>query len=105
MLGGATPPAGFDVLLNLTGPALTNALNQVSGQAPSGATQGATQMMNGFLSLTLNPYGGAPDSNAGAIGYARAVGAPELLPQEAADAYAAIMPVKAAAPSTFGSRW
>ena len=52
-------------------------------------------MMNEFLSLTLNPYGGAPGGNPGALGYARAVGAPETLPKEAADAYAAAMPVKA----------
>lgn len=105
--GGATPPAAFDALLNATGSQLTSALMQVSGPAPTGATTSATQLMNGFLSLTLNPYGGAPQGNPGAFGYARAMGASESapLPKEAADAFAAIMPVKAAPITPFEQRW
>jgi outer membrane autotransporter protein len=95
VLAGTTVPAGFDAILSLTGPALTNALSQLSGPAPTGASLSAVQMMNAFLSLTLNPYGGAPGGNPGALGYARAMGASETLPQEVADAYAAAMPVKA----------
>ena len=66
-------------------------------------------MMNAFLSLTLNPYGGSPTGNPGALGYARAFGANEAaLPKEAADAYAADMPVKAAPPASIavpGGAW
>ena len=102
--GGALPP-GFLTLYGLTGSNLVNGLSQVSGQTPGGASLAAMQMMNSFLSLTLNPYGGAPNGNAGAIGYARAVGAAETLPQDVADAYAAIMPVKAAPAASFASRW
>jgi autotransporter-associated beta strand protein len=104
---GGTLPPDFVALFGLTGPSLVNALNQVSGQGSSGASPAAVQMMNGFLSLMLNPYGGAPDNNPGALGYARAFGAADRspLPQDAADAYAAIMPVKAAPASSFGQRW
>jgi uncharacterized protein with beta-barrel porin domain len=43
-------------LLGLTGNALTNALDQVSGQPATGAAQAGTQAMNAFLGLTLNPF-------------------------------------------------
>ncbi len=88
-------------MFGLTGPALGNALTQLSGEVATGAALSATQMMNAFLSLTLNPYGGSPTGNAGALGYARAFGANEAtaMPKEAADAYAANMPAKAAPPA------
>ena len=84
-------------------------LTQLSGEAATGAALSATQMMNAFLSLTLNPYGGSPTGNPGALGYARAFGANEAaLPKAAADAYAADMPVKAAPPASIavpGGAW
>ena len=99
-MGGTLPP-GFVSVFGLTGPALGNALTQLSGEVATGAALSATQMMNAFLSLTLNPYGGSPTGNAGALGYARAFGANEAtaMPKEAADAYAANMPAKAAPPA------
>ncbi len=104
--GGTLPPA-FVTLFGLTGQSLVNALAQVSGQAPTGAPTAATQMMNGFLSLMLNPYGGAPNNNPGAVGYARAFGAADRapLPKEAADAFAAIMPGQAPPQTMFAQRW
>ncbi len=39
---GATPPAGFDVLLNMSGTQLSNALGQASGQP--GASTGAGRL-------------------------------------------------------------
>jgi T5SS/PEP-CTERM-associated repeat protein len=98
--GGTLPPA-FGSLYFLTGGTLANALTQLSGEVATGAALSATQMMNLFLSLTLNPYGGSPTGNPGALGYARAFGANEAnaMPKQAADAYAANMPVKAAPPA------
>ena len=37
VLGGATPPAAFDVLLNLDGAPLKTALTQISGETAVGA--------------------------------------------------------------------
>ncbi len=74
--GGTLPPA-FGSLYSLTGGTLASALTQLSGEVATGAALSATQMMNVFLSLTLNPYGGSPTGNPGALGYARAFGANE----------------------------
>ncbi|HZO44882.1 MAG TPA: autotransporter domain-containing protein [Xanthobacteraceae bacterium] len=102
---GATPPAAFDVLLNMTGAQLGNALNQVSGQPATGGATSGMQMMNSFLTLLLNPFGGAPDSNPGTLGFARGFGAGEqpLSPQAAA-AYAAVTPRDAGA-NLLDRRW
>ena len=96
---------------NLLAATSTNALSQLSGQVTTGAVLSATQVMNAFLSLTLNPYSGAPGGNPGMLGYARAF-APEQqanpLLRQAADAYAADMPVKAAPPASIavaGGAW
>ncbi|MBI3433990.1 MAG: autotransporter domain-containing protein [Proteobacteria bacterium] len=102
--GGSTPPMGFDALLNLSGPALINALGQVSGQTPTGGVLGALQMMNGFLSLTLNPFVCEPNRHPGNLGCARALGGANVLSREAADAYAAVMPVKAPL-AIYDKRW
>ena len=83
-------PAAFNTLLGLSGAALNNALDQVSGQPAAGMTAGATQTTNSFLGLVLNPFAGAPGGNGGAIGYAREFGAG--VSPEAAAAYAAVTP-------------
>jgi outer membrane autotransporter protein len=101
---GATPPAGFDALLNMVGAKLTNALSQISGQPATGGASAGSQMMNSFLTLLLNPFGGAPGSNPGTLGYARSFGAGDKpLSPEVANAYAAVTP-KDALVST-GQRW
>ena len=41
VLGGATPPAGFNALFNLYGSRLTNALTQISGETATGSQQSA----------------------------------------------------------------
>ena len=90
--GGALPSA-FLALYGLNGSALSSALSQASGEVGATSALPGTQMMNAFLSQMLNPYSGAPGSNPGSIGYARAFGAGDNpLPAEAADAYAAVMP-------------
>ena len=48
-------PPGFVTLYRTDGQPLVNALDQISGQAPTGAVMPAGQMMTGFLSLMLNP--------------------------------------------------
>jgi outer membrane autotransporter protein len=104
--GGATSNDSFNTLLSFTGTQLTNALTQLEGTTPGGATIAATQMMNGLLSLMLHPSGGPPQQtqggSGGPIGYAAEGG----FPREVAEAYAAVMPVKAPeAQISFAQRW
>ena len=87
---GATPPAAFDVLLNMSGSQLTNALNQVSGQSATGGATSGTQMMNSFLTLLLNPNGGSVGGST--FGGARSFASEPALSPEAAAAYAAVTP-------------
>lgn len=112
VLNGATPPAGFDTLLNLSGTALTNALSQVSGEGGHGSTQttaymAANQFINTLLDLSGGTGGGgfggasgyAAEEDSDALAYARKrkATAPER------DAYAAVTPRDARA--NFDARW
>lgn len=89
---GMTIPDPFFAVFALTGNNLVNALNQLSGEPATGATQSNIQIMNAFLSLVLNPFGGAPGGNPGTLNYAREFGAAGNVPPEAAAAYAAVTP-------------
>jgi T5SS/PEP-CTERM-associated repeat protein len=53
--GGALPPA-FVPLFNLTGNNLTTALDQLSGEAATGAQKVAFQLTDQFLNLMLDPF-------------------------------------------------
>jgi autotransporter-associated beta strand protein len=53
--GGALPPA-FVSLFNLTRSNLTNALDQLSGEAATGAQKVAFQLTDQFLNLMLDPF-------------------------------------------------
>jgi hypothetical protein len=53
--GGALPPA-FVSLFNLTGSNLTNALDQLSGEAATSAQKVAFQLTDQFLDLMLDPF-------------------------------------------------
>ncbi|MFD2181302.1 autotransporter domain-containing protein [Rhodoplanes azumiensis] len=53
--GGALPP-GFVSVVGLTGQPLAGALTQLSGEAATGAPQGAFQMMTAFLGLMTDPF-------------------------------------------------
>lgn len=53
--GGALPP-GFVSLLGLSGANLANALTLLSGEASTGAQQGAFQLGGQFLNLMLDPW-------------------------------------------------
>jgi T5SS/PEP-CTERM-associated repeat protein len=106
---GVNIPDPFFNIFALTGNDLVKALSQLSGEPAAGANQSSIQLMNSFLSLLLNPYGGAPNDNPGAIGFAREFGAaagnisPQISPQAAA-AYAAVTP-KDKRPESFAARW
>ncbi|WP_407174574.1 autotransporter domain-containing protein [Bradyrhizobium sp. STM 3562] len=53
--GGTLPPA-FGALFGLTGGNLTHALDQVSGEAATGAQQAAFQLGDQFLNVMLDPF-------------------------------------------------
>src|SRR5262249_9818698 len=103
---GGTLPPGFLGLLGLTGPNLANALTLLSGEAATGAQQGAFQLISGFLSLMLDPFvagrGGATFGPASAFAPER-----EPLPDDIALAYAKVLkaPASKAPLATFEQRW
>ena len=88
--GGGTLPPNFGTLFGLTGSSLANALSQISGEAATGAQQGAFQLTNQFIGAMLDPfvYGSGPLGGAGALGFAREDG---TLPDEVARAYAKVV--------------
>src|SRR6266446_5183983 len=100
--GGALP-ANFLPIFNLTGANLGNALTLLSGEAATGAQQGAFQLTNQFLGIMLDPFvdGRSGAGGGGAIGFAPAR---EELPEDIALAYAKILkePPK---PPSFEQRW
>src|SRR6516225_4392019 len=65
--GGALPGA-FANLFGLTGVNLGNALTLLSGEAATGAQQGAFQLTNQFLGVMLDPFVDGRNSIAGAGG-------------------------------------
>ncbi len=106
MLGGADLPASFQTLFGYGNAQLGSGLVQLAGQHANAAWLGSMQMMNAFLSMMLNPQGGAPGGNPGALGFARGFGPGEQVPPEAAAAYAAVTPKDKRAPAqNFGQRW
>jgi uncharacterized protein with beta-barrel porin domain len=103
---GGVLPANFSGLFGLTGGNLANALTLLSGEAATGAQQGAFQLTSQFLSLMLDPFvdgrGGFGGAGGGAIGFA-----PErpALPDEIALAYASVMKAPAYKAPPFEQRW
>jgi autotransporter-associated beta strand protein len=106
--GGGTVPANFTNVFGLTGSNLTNALTQLSGEAATGAQQGAFQLMTQFLGVMLDPFVDGRSGVAGAGG--PAIGfAPDRpdLPPEIALAYSKVMktPLYKAPPAVYEPRW
>jgi outer membrane autotransporter protein len=104
---GGSLPASVGGLFNLTGDALADALARTSGEAATGAQQGAFQLGNQFLGMMLDPFAGERGGSGGsALGFA-----PEraALPEEIAQAYARLTkaPVNKAPDSApaFEQRW
>jgi uncharacterized protein with beta-barrel porin domain len=99
---GGTLPPNFLAIFGLTGANLANALTLLSGEAATGAQQGAFQLTNQFLGIMLDPFvDGRSNATSGAIGFAPAR---EELPEDIALAYAKILkePPK---PPSFEQRW
>ncbi|NVO14456.1 MAG: autotransporter domain-containing protein [Rhodoplanes sp.] len=102
---GATPPAGFDVLLNMSGPQLGRALNQISGQPGAAGTQASFTAMQQFITL-LDPFAANPGSERGVSAFTEEE---DALPYAAGDkrnakvreAYAAVTPRD----RSFDGRW
>ncbi len=104
--GNGSSTAGFSTLYGLTGAALANAMQQLSGETNAGGgVQGSTQLTNSFLSLLLNGFVGNRATGGGfgpAIGYAQE----PRLSAEASNAYAALNRASGApAQDSFNSRW
>lgn len=94
-------------MFGLTGANLANALSLLSGEASTGAQQGAFQLGNQFLGIMLDPF---LDGRGGVgIGGPATGFAPEraALPEDIALAYAKVMkaPASNAMPVTFEQRW
>jgi autotransporter-associated beta strand protein len=104
--GGTLPPS-FLALFGLTGGNLGNALTLLSGEAATGAQQGAFQLMSQFLGIMLDPFvagrGGVGGAMGGAIPFAPER---EVLPDDIALAYAKVMkaPLYKALP-IYEQRW
>lgn len=104
VLGGATPPAAFDVLLNLDGTPLKNALTQISGETATGAQQSTFNAVTMFMGAMTDPFiDGRNDIGASvqAVSSYAADGAARRA-AVARDAFAAIAP---AGPTNFEQRW
>jgi len=102
---GGTLPGAFANIFGLTGVNLGNALTLLSGEAATGAQQGAFQLTNQFLGIMLDPFVDGRNSIAGAGGPTLGF-APEReeLPEDIALAYAKLLkaPPK---PASFDERW
>jgi uncharacterized protein with beta-barrel porin domain len=101
-----TPPAGFQNLTSLSGTSLLQALDQLTGEAATGAQTSAFQLGDEFLNLMLNPFvngrGYAPGPGGGnALGFAPQE---QILPADVALAYASILGKAELRPS-FEQRW
>lgn len=105
--GGATPPAGFDALLNMGQPQLNHGLSQVSGQPGAAGTQASFNATQQFIGM-LDPFGGGGTdgerggtaSDGGTLGYA------STAPNDAGlrEAYAAVTPREASG-EVIDRRW
>ena len=103
--GGALPPA-FVSLYGLTGGNLTNALDQLSGEAATGAQKVGFQLTDQFLNLMLDPFvdgrSGIGGADHPALGFAPER---EALPPELALAYASVLKAPPAPALVYEPRW
>lgn len=104
--GGATPPAGFDALLNMGGAQLNHGLSQVSGQPGAAGTQAAFSATQQFVNI-LDPLSGGSDGERGAAGNdGGTLGYASTGPSDARvrEAYAAVTPREASG-DAIDRRW
>ena len=103
--GGALPPA-FVPLFSLTGNNLTTALDQLSGEAATGAQKVAFHLTDQFLNLMLDPFvdgrSGVGGADHPALGFA-----PERdnIPSDIALAYASVFKAPPKAVPSYEPRW
>lgn len=103
---GGTLAPGFGSLFNLSGANLGNSLAALSGEASTGAQQGAFQLTHQFLTFLIDPLvngrSGADDAAGGALGFA-----PQrvTLPDEIALAYAKALKAPVGHAPTSEHRW
>lgn len=103
--GGATPPAGFDALLNMGGAQLDRGLNQVSGQPGAAGTQAAFSATQQFVNM-LDPGGGSDGERGSTAGDGGMLGYASTAPNDARvrEAYAAVTPREATG-DVINRRW
>jgi uncharacterized protein with beta-barrel porin domain len=90
--GGAIPPAGLGNLFGLPAQTLQNDLNQLTGEAGTGAQESGFQMMNSFLSLLFDPFAGGGNGGGGpAMGFAPEHAQAQALPPDIALAYDSVL--------------
>jgi len=103
--GGALPPA-FVALYGLTGSNLTRALDQLSGEAATGAQKVGFQLTDQFLNLMLDPFvdgrSGVGGADHPALGFAPER---ETMPPDIARAYASVFKAPAAPAPVYEPRW
>jgi outer membrane autotransporter protein len=101
--GGALPPS-FAPVFGLTGGNLGTALSQLSGEAATGAQQGAFQLGGQFLGIMLDPFvdGRGAGSSGPALGFA-----PEqpALPDALALAFADVLKAPVTKAPAYATRW
>jgi len=104
--GGALPP-NFVPVYGLTGANLADALTRLSGEAATGAAQGAFLLMDQFLELMLDPFvdgrGGGNFQAGGGAAYGFAPEQQASFPPDVALAYDAVL--KAPPAAAFDRRW
>jgi len=103
--GGALRPA-FLPLFDLTGSNLTRALDQLSGEAATGAQKVGFQLTDQFLNLMLDPFvdgrSGVGGADHPALGFAPER---ETMPPDIARAYASVFKAPAAPAPVYEPRW
>lgn len=100
---GATPPVGFDTLLNMSGAQLNRALSEVSGQPGAATTQATFNAMQQFLDM-LDPVGGSMDSERGMSGSTLGYANTAQDDARVREAYAAVTPREASG-DVIDRRW
>ncbi|WP_424631033.1 autotransporter domain-containing protein [Bradyrhizobium sp. SYSU BS000235] len=99
--GGMLPPS-FSNFFSLSGSRLGDALSQASGEAATGAQQGAFQLMNRFFGVMLDPtVGGTGQAGGPALGFA----AERDMSPDVARAYASVFKSAIKEPQSFEPRW
>jgi len=103
--GGTLPPA-FVSLYGLSGSSLITALDQLSGEAATGAQKVGFQLTDQFLNVMLDPFvdgrSGVGGADRPALGFAPAR---ETMPPDIAQAYASVFKAPQAPALVYEPRW